>query len=230
MEIPYSTSFDQSCLELELDKIREESSSHRPKVTLQLRHTHDTLHGRYFIYQDRFMRSDKFLFQDMVCEDSCVELFLQPSSNPNSPYLTLEMSCNGKGFLSYLITDPTRTETGFKEYYKLDQAQGHQIQIQSSLNDSKITSSDSPQDWSLSFSLPLKLIQDVFLNHTEHKDSNETNPRLVSNSFAGAGNWRLNAFKCADKSAKPHWLSVFPVPEWNFHEPAAFGEISFGPN
>ena len=38
--------------------------------------------------------------------------------------------------------------------------------------------------------------------------------------------WRGNVYKCADETSHPHWGCWQPVPELNFHNPAAFGELT----
>ena len=40
--------------------------------------------------------------------------------------------------------------------------------------------------------------------------------------------WRGNAFKCGDKTSKPHWLCWNPIGKCNFHTPEFFGELIFG--
>jgi hypothetical protein len=43
------------------------------------------------------------------------------------------------------------------------------------------------------------------------------------------GRWRVNFYKCADRTSHPHWLTWAPVdsPAPNFHLPDAFGIMEF---
>lgn len=197
----------QQATPLAIASFRPESSSHRPAVQLQLRHGDDSLQG-LFTVNDQYVRCVKQNFQDMVCEDSCVEIFLQPHNNPSGPYMSLEISGNGT-ILSYLINDPTRTDTGFVSYRPLTECEGAQISITTSLPKLVAPELDQPTTWLAAFSLPKSLLASLFGEH-----------------YSEQGPWRMNAFKCADKSSHPHWGSWQPVPEFNFHDPSAFGQIT----
>jgi len=188
----------------DIANFRPEGSDHRPDTNVKLAHNGESLNG-LFTVRDNYFQCSQTEFQSMVCNDACVELFLQPHSDISGPYLSLEISANGT-ILSYLIDDPTRTETAFKAYRPLTLEEASQITIETSVT-GVIEESDQPVTWYASFSIPFSLLSALFAE-TYDIDSGV----------------RLNAFKCADASSHPHWASLHPVPELNFHEPKAFRE------
>ena len=212
MQIKYSPqplsidSADWQGTTIDVASFRPESSDHRPQVTLTLAHDEQALKG-LFVVNDRYVRCVKQHFQDMVCEDSCVEIFLQPHDNPKGSYLSLEISGNGT-LLSYLIHDPTRTESGFVDYRPLTTSEGGQYKVITSLPKMVDPELDQPTTWHAAFEIPKQLLRELFGD--QYSDTNK---------------WRMNAFKCGDQTSHPHWASWQPVPEFNFHDPSAFALI-----
>jgi len=189
---------------LQIDNFRPEGSDHKPNTRIKLAHDGESLNG-HFSVSDNYFQCQQTQFQSMVCNDACVELFLQPHANVKGRYLSLEISANGT-ILSYLIDDPERTETAFKSYRPLTVDEAGQMTITTSVS-GVVEESDQPLNWYASFSIPFSLLKALF--------GDQYNPQKGI---------RLNAFKCADASSHPHWASLHPVPDLNFHEPQAFGE------
>ncbi len=192
--------------QLDVASFRPESSDHRPRVQLTLAHDQQSLKGLFQV-DDQYVRCVKQNFQDMVCEDSCVEIFLQPHNNPAGSYISLEMSGNGT-ILSYLIHDATRTETGFVDYRPLTKEEGQQLTVMTSLPSIVEPELDTATTWFAAFSIPKSLLKALF-----------------GEQYNDHGQWRMNAFKCGDQTSHPHWASWQPVPEFNFHDPSAFAKI-----
>ena len=98
-----------------IDNIREESSCHHPETTLRMLYNNDGIFGRFEV-KDRYVRCVAEKFQDPVCLDSCVELFIEPAGN--NGYINFEFSGAGV-FLSSHIKDSRRTAGGFADYRML---------------------------------------------------------------------------------------------------------------
>ncbi|MCR8924386.1 carbohydrate-binding family 9-like protein [Dasania sp. GY-MA-18] len=188
-------------------QFREESSSHRPITEAKLLYSDDGIHG-IFQVQDRYVRCVQQNFQDLVCKDSCVEIYFHPKSDRG--YLNFEISGNGT-LLSYYITNAERAPGGFKEFVKITEQQGQQVAIISSLPKVVEPEISEATTWTLQFFVPFSLL---------------THYVGELGSIKGQ-QWRCNLFKCGDETSHPHWASWQPVPELNFHMPETFGHIVF---
>lgn len=194
-----------------IDQFREESSRHRPITEARLLYSAAGIHG-IFRVQDRYVRCVHTQFQDLVCKDSCVEVYFHPQTGQRegNGYLNLEMSGNGT-LLSYYITNAERAPGGFKEFVKLTPEQGRQVAIRTTLPPVVEPELSEPTEWCLQFFLPFSVLEEY-----------------VGPLGSPSGQtWRCNLFKCADESSHPHWASWQPVPELNFHMPETFGVIRF---
>lgn len=195
---------------LPVTQFRQESSgrSVRPETRLRLWHDATHIHGRFDV-EDCFIRARYQGFQQPVYRDSCVELFLQPDDAGG--YFNFEFNALG-AMLLYWIENPVRKGDGFQEYTVLPDVHCQQVRISPSLRHRIDPEQPGPLHWSLSFSIPLALLE----------------------MYAGplgilsGQRWRGNAYKCADESSHPHWASWSPVTgALDFHQPDCFGEFVF---
>ena len=67
---------------------------HFPTVKAKLAYDDDALYV-IFLVSDRYVCARKQGYQEMVCEDSCVEFFFTPGSDISVGYFNLEMNCGG---------------------------------------------------------------------------------------------------------------------------------------
>jgi Carbohydrate-binding family 9 len=164
-----------------------------------------------FRVEDRFVRCVHERYQSMVCEDSCVEFFVEP--RPGRGYFNFEINGGGT-MLLYFIEDPNPGNGKlFRKFREVPIELGGMVKIQTSLPariDPEITESIT---WMLKLSVP----------------------REVLEAFAGplgdwsGQQWRGNLFKCGDKTSQPHWASWAPIgSELAFHNPAYFAAICLG--
>jgi hypothetical protein len=193
----------------EVAHFRPEGSLHRPRTLVRWLCDPHALHGMFRV-EDRYVRAVRTAFGDMVCKDSCVEAFLQPSGSPG--YINFECNCGGT-LLASFITDPTRAPGGFKQFVRLAKADGELIGVYHSLPavvDPEIT---TPVTWVVQLRIPFALFERY------------TGP--LGDPLGTT--WRGNFYKCGDETSHPHWASWSPVSALNFHLPPCFGEIRFGP-
>lgn len=190
-----------------IDQFREESSDHRPITTAKLLYNEAGIHGIFYV-EDQYVRCVQEQLHDLVCKDSCVEVYFHPKAELG--YMNFEISGNTT-LLSYYITDTEGAPTSFKEFVKITEAQSQQVSIVSSLPERVEPEITKPKVWTLQFFVPFSLFADYMGNLGPIKGQQ----------------WRCNLFKCGDETSHPHWASWQPVPELNFHAPETFGHIVF---
>ncbi|MFH2063661.1 MAG: carbohydrate-binding family 9-like protein [Pseudomonadota bacterium] len=194
---------------LELTCFRPEGSGHRPTTKAKLIYDSKSLYC-IFQVQDQYVSCVHSSFQSPVCQDSCVEFFVQPK--PDCGYFNFEFNCGGTLLASY-VTDPTRVGTGLKKYSDLTLNDIEPIDIFHSLPQRVSPEIQQKITWYLAFSIPFAL----FEKYTGPL------PRIHGSQ------WKANFYKCGDRTSHPHWVSWSPVKELNFHQPDCFGNIYFKP-
>ena len=189
------------------------SSDHRPIVNARLVYDAQNIHG-IFRVKDRFVVCRHTAYQDPVCQDSCVEFFVQPK--PDKGYFNFEFNCGG-ALLLYYIEDNTPVQTpdgtkGFRRSVKVPWELGSQVRIAHSQPQVVDPEEECPTTWTIEFQIPILLFE----------------------TYCGAlgdphgQTWRANFYKCADNSSHPHWASWSPIGELlSFHQPAVFGFLNF---
>ena len=185
------------------------SGSHRPPVYFRVLHDRHALYVRFDVL-DRHIRCIHRRPQSNVCEDSCVEFFVQPA--PGSAYFNFEISAAGT-LLLYYIEDPRRCPTGgFQKFSPVAPEWLRQVEIGHSLPGLVRRPIDEPLAWSIAYRIPLALF-------TAH---------LGACGVARGDVWRGNFYKCGGDPAFPHWGMWSDVGRpLNFHQPQAFGELIF---
>ena len=134
-----------------------------------------------------------------VWEDSCCEMFISDPSD--GTYYNFEMNCIGTLLAAKRESRESAVHFGPD---KLSQIIRH-----TSLPQGMMNINGSIFSWSAGMCIPFRLIG--------------ADPENLPASM------RANFYKCADKSAHPHFLSWNPVdvPAPDFHRPEFFGELVF---
>jgi hypothetical protein len=190
-----------------INEFRPEGSDHHPQTSLRLLHDGQAIHGLFHV-QDQYVRCTHQAYGDPVCQDSCVEFFVQPK--PGCGYFNFEFNCGG-AFLCCHITDETRIPGGFKAFHKLSVEEARGVQVATSLPKYVEPEIAQPVTWWLAFTVPVRVME-----------------RLVGPVGVLSGRaWRANAYKCGDATSHPHWAAWAPVDQLNFHLPRCFGELWF---
>lgn len=202
-----------SAAPLAIDRFHPRSSAHRPRTELRLLHDEACLHAAFEVH-DRYVRCVSTRYQDPVCRDSCVELFLAPLRSDGSydGYFNFELSCGGTLHLSH-IRDPRRNGDGFVDFRRVEWADGRRVRVWSSLPRIVEPEIGEPTPWTLRLSIPFALFE-PYVGRVSHRPG---------------ATWRANFYKCADATSHPHWASWAPIGErCDFHQPARFGIVRFG--
>jgi hypothetical protein len=194
---------------IELTHFRPEGSAHRPRTRARLLHTGDGISGLFQV-EDRYVRSVHQRFGEPVCEDSCVEIFLEP--RPGRGYLNFEWNAGGTLLASH-VTDPRRVGGALAAARPLSERDGRLVLARSSLPSVVAPELATPVSWSLAFFIPLAVLE---------RPLGPLGP-------LGGQRWRANLYKCGDKTSHPHWASWSPLDSRNFHRPECFGTLEFEP-
>ena len=195
---------------LRISNFRPEGSEARPDVICRVLYDAGGLYLRYTL-KDRWVKCVAKNYQDSVCEDSCVEFFMEPAGGKG--YLNFEMNACGV-MLLYHVLDSTPAGDAYADYYAVDKYADEAVKRYPTLKPEEVkTEITDPCNWELSVYIPFSLILKEF-----------GAVKLPVNGTV----WRGNFYTCADSTSHPRWASWSPVSELNFHLPECFGEIIFG--
>jgi len=193
--------------ELAIASFRCESSDHHPDTRAKIVYDDRAICVKFRV-RDSYVRAVARKLNDCVCCDSCVEFFVEPAGGKG--YINFECAANGI-FLAYHILDHHRGPEGFADYSATTPEEVREVEVATTLGAVIEPEIAGPVDWELGISIPFSLL-------TAKCGAPAPQPGSV---------WRANLFKCGDKTSHPHWASWQPVPQLNFHEPAAFGDLVF---
>jgi len=193
---------------LDVAHFHARSSVHRPFTQAKVLYDEACLYV-FFRVEDRYVVSRHAGYQSRVCDDSCVEFFVQPKAGLG--YFNFEMNCGGH-LLLYYVEDPIRIGNDFKKRTAVPWELASHIAIYHSLPDLVNEEMVEATSWGIEYAVPLRLFE-------EYAGSLGALPGQA---------WRANFYKCADGSSHPHWASWAPIgAELNFHCPEFFGTIRF---
>jgi len=194
---------------LSINHFHARSSEHHPRVQARLVHANRALHVLFRVH-DRFVKAACTRYGQMVCKDSCVEIFLQPK--PDAGYLNFEVNCGGT-MLVWYVRDTTLTATGrFKDFTEVPADLAGGVSIFHSMPAQVPQEIAEPLEWRVQLAIPAAVLE-AFVGPL--------------GDFSGQA-WRGNLFKCADATSHPHWASWNPIgEELNFHRPEHFGTLRF---
>ncbi len=195
---------------LEIKHFHKNSSDHRPDVRARLLYD---AQGLYVIFKtkDRYVLSVNTAYQDSVCQDSCVEFFVQPK--PDKGYFNFEINCGGTMLLTYIET-PNRQDGTDRKTEPVPWDIAKNIPIFHSLPATVTPERTEPTEWIIEYFVPFSVFESC----------------VGPLGKIPGQQWRANLYKCADKSSHPHWASWAPIGEkLSFHVPYYFGTLAFAP-
>jgi len=181
--------------------------AHLPAVQFRLAYDDEAIRV-IFRVEDQLVRAVAERFHDAVCRDSCVELFFTPGPDVDMGYFNFEFSCCGVMLARF------QPEPGI-DLQDLSESDCCAVEIVRSIPDDQIDPERvGPLTWTLAARIPFELL--------EHYSPAVATPKPGIQ-------WRGNAYKCADRTSGPHWLTWSPI-DWdgpNFHLPQFFGQLDF---
>ncbi len=196
----------QAAERLELTHHMGPAPAHRPLTQARLTYDSDAIRLIFRVEND-LVRAVAEGFHGSVCRDSCVELFFTPGTDIGEGYFNFEFNCCGTMLAAHQVVPAT-------DIKHLADADCRAVQIVKSIDAETIDPEIAePTTWTLAARIPLAIL---------------TNYAAIARPAAGV-TWRANAYKCADNTSGPHWLTWAHV-DWdgpNFHMPQFFGELKF---
>jgi hypothetical protein len=191
-------------LNIDLYQWHDSTSYKTPEVKVKMLYSNNNLYIRFHI-KENYILAEKTNFQDQVCEDSCAEFFVSPTT---SGYFNFEVNCIGTIHLHFHEDRHKSTTVSNKdlETIKIATSLPKGIKINNPVTCPK-------EGYIVEYSVPFEIFS---------KYSNSEVPR--KNSI-----WHANFYKCGDLSPEPSWGTWSPVgtPKPDFHQPKYFGEIIF---
>lgn len=169
-----------------------------PETTVEVTNSHEWI-DLHFRVKGEQLRAVTEEDQGPVWEDSCVEFFCQVPGEQE--YMNFETNCIG----AMVGSRRTGKNEGVVPFSKEQMAS---IERRCSFKREAFEEKDGLYEWEVEIKIPLKLI---------FRDQTPVFPQIL----------RVNFYKCADKTKRPHYLSWEPVclPNPDFHCPQFFGEI-----
>ncbi|MDE6287088.1 MAG: hypothetical protein K2L99_08865 [Muribaculaceae bacterium] len=172
------------------------SFPYRPLSSFVMAHTGRNLYIDFFT-RSNFLRGE--IYEDLgpVCEDSCVEFFVEP--RPGGEYWNFEFNCIGTLNASHRAERPSPT--------RLTAAELASVRRHPSCGTRPFKELEGIFSWNLLVSIPLELIGVCYDGERVEM--------------------RGNFYKCASATSQPHFLSWNPIdtPKPDFHRPEFFGTL-----
>ena len=182
-----------------VDKLNwPEAFPEKPEVSVEVKNDHDFLFLHWHVKGEQ-LRAVTTEDQGPVWEDSCVEFFCQVPGDRH--YMNFETNCIGAMVGSRRLG---RAE----EVQPFSPDEMGRITRKCTYPKEAFEEKDGLFEWEVEFAIPLDLI---------FRDKKPVFPQVL----------KVNFYKCADKTKRPHFLSWQPIclPKPDFHCPQFFGEI-----
>ena len=195
---------------LNINNFRPEGSDARPETVCRVLYDASGLYLRYSV-KDRWVKCVAKNYQDSVCEDSCVEFFVEPTGGKG--YLNFELNACGV-MLLYHVIDWTQVGDAYADYYAVGDYANEAVKRYPTLKADDVKEEiTEPCDWELAMYIPFSLFEKEF---------------GADGIPAKGTTWRANFYTCADGTSHPRWATWNPIKIFNFHQPECFGDIIFG--
>lgn len=182
-----------------VDKLNwPEAFPEKPEVSVEVKNDHEHLFLHWHVKGEQ-LRAVTTEDQGPVWEDSCVEFFCQVPGDRH--YMNFETNCIGAMVGSRRLG---RAE----EVQPFSPDEMGRITRKCTYPKEAFEEKDGLFEWEVEEAIPLDLI---------FRDKKPVFPQVL----------KVNFYKCADKTKRPHFLSWQPIclPNPDFHCPQFFGEI-----
>ena len=191
----------------EITHYQREDSGFRPPACARVLYDDHFLAVRFCV-EDHYVRAVAEKWNDMVCQDSCVEFFVAPRADSGSDdYFNFEVNCGG----TMLLYRCPSSAGGERRHVIADD--GATIRIAASLPTTVEPEIQCATEWSVEYHVPWTLFHKYF-------DISAPTPGTT---------WHGNFYKCGDRTSHPHWGSWAPLetPTLGFHQPQYFRPLHF---
>jgi hypothetical protein len=183
-----------------IDTINWSEFDYRPDVSVAVAYSGREIFLKYYVTEDCF-KAEKIESNQMVCEDSCVEFFVQPEDD--GIYYNIEFNAIGTCLMG--------AGTGRNDLTRLRPGLIAKIRRLASAGDQPVKETTGRFSWTLAVAIPFELF-------TYHKITT-----LKGKIF------RANFYKCGDKLTVPHYVTwnTVSTARPDYHRPEYFGMLRF---
>ena len=183
-----------------IETVNWDSHSYKPSVKFNIAWGDREIYIKYYV-REAHVKAEKSHTNEMVCEDSCVELFVSPSDD--GIYYNFEFNPIGTGLMG--------VGHGRQDRVRADTAVIEGIRRLTTMGAEPFPEISGDISWSLTLAIPLE----AFFQHNVDN--------LAGKSF------RANFYKCGDKLSNPHYVTWNPVgtEKPDYHRPEHFGILNF---
>jgi hypothetical protein len=183
-----------------IDTISWKEFRYKPEVSFSMVYTSNEILLKYYV-TEQYFKAEKTESNQMVCEDSCVEFFVSPSSD--GLYYNFEFNGIGTCLLG--------TGTGRENNTKTDPEVITKIRRMTSIGQEPLKERTGKFYWTITIAMPFE----IFFHHRIKN--------LTGTTF------RANFYKCGDLLPVPHYITWNPVgtAKPDFHRPEYFGILKF---
>lgn len=196
-----------------IDAFHPYSQEPRPHTLAKALRDHAGLYVRFRV-EDRYVFSVKEGYQAQVCQDSCVELFLQPRTLEGfKGYFNFEINCGGHLLLWYITERQFEGKRGRPlEHVPVATPWLERVRIEHSMPSVVCPPIVEPTVWTVAFFAPFALLE----------------------AYAGPLDfgrpWLGNFFKCGPAPVGKHWAAWSPIGRRiDFHQPRYFAPLQLEP-
>lgn len=179
-----------------------DTNQYRPEVLAWVFYTETHFHVKFAAYETEIRAVNKN-YNDPVCQDSCVEFFMNPNPHKDDRYLNFEVNPMGTMLLGIGKNRFNRSHiTNLEDFAS--------FAIMTSVSEEDVKSYGGDW-WSVQYIIPFAFLEKIYgkLN------------------FTSGAKLKANFYKCGDCTAKPHygcWNRV-ESPKPDFHRPECFAEL-----
>jgi hypothetical protein len=195
-----SSSLDKLHERHKINSINWQAFKYNPEASFSIEYSNHEIFLKYYLNENYF-KAEMTKTNQMVCEDSCVEIFVSPEED--GIYYNLEF--NGIG--TCLVGSGTSRKDNIVAKPDLIST----IRILTSAGGSPVNERIGMFRWTITVAIPFEL----FFHHNIRSMQGKT--------------VRANFYKCGDKLTVPHYLTWSPVGtiKPDFHQPEYFGILRF---
>lgn len=183
----------------------------RPATFFRALYDDENVYVRFDV-MDSYVKMVSSKLNDPVCEDSCVEFFIQPKGTKT--YFNFEINGGGT-MLLYKLIDPTFVRRNgkrtFAKFEPVPAEWAEKVEIAHSLPKTMPSPMTQPVAWTVAFRIPFALFSHCLGKNCSVKKGDA---------------WHGNFFKCGGSEHYGMWCDVGE--KLNFHQPDRFGRIVFG--
>lgn len=179
--------------------------AHRPLTQAKLLYDYNNVYV-IFRVMDAHVAARARCYQDHVCNDSCVEFFFTPGTDPTEGYFNIETNCGGTMLFSHQYGRDDRC-------VPVDWTHARRMNVAHTMPPRVDPEVHEPAIWVVEYRVPIDIL-------SYYAPTTRPSPGV---------RWRANFYKCADASEHPHWLtwSRVELPEPDFHQSGFFGTLEF---